>query len=170
MKTQATALGHPIHPMLIVFPLGLFPVAVIFDLIYWFGGHNPRWAEISYWIIAAGILGALLAAVFGLIDWLKIPDGTRAKTIGLVHGLTNVIVAGLFIVSWLLRRPNPTAPDGLDILLGVIAVLLALFAGWLGGELVYRLNMGVDEGAHLDAPNSLSGRAASDSVRGVRRV
>src|SRR5439155_554695 len=45
MKAQATALGHPIHPMLIVFPLGLFPVAVIFDLIYWFGGHNPRWAR-----------------------------------------------------------------------------------------------------------------------------
>src|SRR3954467_4885907 len=170
MKAQATFLGHAVHPMLIVFPLGLFPVAVIFDLIYWFGSHNPRWAEISYWVIAAGILGALLAAVFGLIDWLKIPDGTRAKTIGLAPGPTHVIVAGLFIVSWLLRRPNPTAPDGLDILLGVIAVLLALFAGWLGGELVYRLNMGVDEGAHLDAPNSLSGRAASDSVRGVRRV
>ncbi len=169
MKAQATALGHPIHPMLIVFPLGLFPVAVIFDLIYWFN-HNPRWAEVSYWIIAAGIVGALLAAVFGLIDWLKIPSGTRAKTIGLVHGLTNVIVAGLFIVSWLLRRPNPAAPDFLDIMLGIIAVVLALFAGWLGGELVYRLNVGVDEGAHLDAPNSLSGRSARERASGSRPV
>jgi uncharacterized membrane protein len=152
--------------MLIVFPLGLFPIAVIFDLIYWFGQHEPRWAEVSYWVIAAGIIGALLAAVFGLIDWLKIPDGTRAKAIGLVHGITNVIVAGLFIVSWLLRRPNPTAPALLDIVLGIIGVLLALFSGWLGGELVYRLNMGVDEGAHLDAPNSLSGRPASDRAVG----
>jgi len=66
----------------------------------------------------------------------------------------------------LLRRPNPAAPDLLDITLGIIAVLLALFSGWLGGELVYRLNMGVDEGAHLDAPSSLSGRPASDrSIR-----
>jgi uncharacterized membrane protein len=169
MKAQATSLGHPIHPMLIVFPLGLFPVAVIFDLIYWFT-KNAHWADVSYWIIAAGIIGALLAAVFGLMDWLKVPDGTRAKTVGLVHGITNVVVAGLFIVSWLLRRPNPAAPDLLDISLGIIGVLLALFSGWLGGELVYRLNMGVDEGAHLDAPSSLSGRPASDSVRGSRRV
>src|SRR5205809_3255285 len=144
MRAQATSLGHPIHPMLIVFPLGLFPVAVIFDLIYWFT-KNGHWADISYWIIAAGILGALLAAVFGFIDWLKIPDGTRAKTVGLVHGVTNVIVAGLFIVSWLLRRPNPAAPDLVDIILGVIAVLLALFSGWLGGELVYLLTMGGEE-------------------------
>jgi uncharacterized membrane protein len=165
MRAQATFLGHPIHPMLIVFPLGLFPVAVIFDLIYW-STKNPIWAEVSYWVIAAGIIGALLAAVFGLIDWLKIPDGTRAKMVGLVHGITNVVVAGLFIVSWLLRRPNPTAPHLLDIVLGIIGVLLALFSGWLGGELVYRLNMGVDEGAHLDAPNSLSGRPASDRAAG----
>src|SRR5437763_13418917 len=115
MKAQATFLGHSVHPMMIVFPLWLFPVAVIFDPIYWFGHHEPRWAELSYWVIAAGIIGALVAAVFGLIDWLKIPDGTRPKTIGLVHGLTNVIVAGLFIVSWLLRRPQPTAPDGHNI-------------------------------------------------------
>ena len=79
-------------------------------------------------------------------------------------------MAGLFIVSWLLRRPNPTDPDGLDILLGLIAVLLALFGGWLGGELVERLNVGVDEGAHPNAPNSLSGRPATDSVRGSRRA
>jgi uncharacterized membrane protein len=168
MKAQATLVGHPVHPMLIVFPLGLLPVAVIFDLIYWFGHHDARWAEISYWLIAAGIIGALLAAVFGLTDWLKIPDGTRAKTIGLVHGITNLIVAVLFIVSWLLRRPNPTAPDGLEILLGVIGVLLALVGGWLGGELVYRLNIGVDEGAHPDAPSSLSGRPPSERIGGTR--
>ena len=167
MKAQATFLGHAVHPMLIVFPLGLFPVAVIFDLIYWFT-HTPRWAEMSYWIIAAGIIGALLAAVFGLIDWLKIPSGTRAKSVGLLHGITNVIVAGLFIVSWLLRRPNPAAPDLLDIVLGIVAVVLALFAGWLGGELVYRLNIGVDQGAHPDAPNSLSGRRASHRVSSPR--
>src|SRR5207248_11398569 len=102
--------------------------------------------------------------------WVKIPDGTRAETVGLVHGVTNVIVAGLFIVSWLLRRPNPAAPDLLEIVLGIIGVLLALFSGWLGGELVYRLNMGVDEGAHLDAPNSLSSRPASERASGSRAV
>ena len=169
MKARARALGHPIHPMLIAFPLGLFPVAVIFDITHWFT-QNGRWADISFWLIAAGIIGGLLAAVFGFTDWLKIPAGTRAKAIGLLHGGVNVIVVGLFIVSWLLRRPNPAAPGTLDIALGVIAVLLALFSGWLGGELVFRLNMGVDEGAHLDSPNSLSGRPATEKAGGPRPV
>ena len=110
MESKAKLLGHPIHPMLIVFPLGLLPVAAIFDIIYLYT-DNGHWADVSYWIIAAGVIGGLVAAVFGLIDWLGIPNGTRAKSIGLVHGLTNVVVVVLFIVSWLLRRPNPAAPD-----------------------------------------------------------
>jgi uncharacterized membrane protein len=160
MKAKATFLGHPIHPMLIVLPLGLFPVASIFDIIY-LSTDNGHWADVSYWIIAAGIIGALIAAVFGFIDWLGIPEGTRAKYIGLIHGVSNFIVALLFIVSWFMRRPDPTTPSLLAIVLGWIGIAIALFAGWLGGELVYRLNMGVDEGANLDAPSSLSGRPAS---------
>ena len=169
MKARVTSLGHPIHPMLIVFPFGLLPVAVIFDIIYWKTG-NGHWADISYWLIAAGVIGGLLAAVFGFIDWLKIPDGTRAKAIGLLHGVVNVVVVGLFIVSWLLRRPNPAAPGTLEIVLGIIAVALALFSGWLGGELVYRLNIGVDEGAHADSPSSLSGRPATDRASGPKPI
>ena len=91
MKATATLLGHPIHPMLIVFPLGLLPVASIFDIIYLYT-NNGQWAGVSYWVIAAGVIGGLIAAVFGLIDWLGIPSGTRAKFIGLIHGLTNVVV------------------------------------------------------------------------------
>src|SRR5438477_6663406 len=124
MKATARSLGHPIHPMLIVFPLGLLPVAAIFDIIYLYTA-NGHWADVSYWIIAAGVIGGLVAAVFGLIDWLGIPNGTRAKSIGLVHGLTNVVVVVLFIVSWLLRRPNPAAPDLLPIVLGFVAVGLS---------------------------------------------
>jgi uncharacterized membrane protein len=67
-----------------------------------------------------------------------------------------VIVVVLFVVSWLLRRPNPAAPDLIPIVLGFIAVALSFLSGWLGGELVYRLNIAVDEGAHPDAPSSLS--------------
>jgi uncharacterized membrane protein len=169
MKASARVLGHPIHPMLIAFPLGLFPVAVIFDIIHW-STQNGRWADISFWLIAAGIIGGLLAAVFGFVDWLKIPPGTRAKAIGLLHGGVNVFVVGLFIISWLLRRPDPASPGMLEIALGIIAILLALFSGWLGGELVFRLNMGVDEGAHLDSPNSLSGRPATEKAGGPRPV
>jgi uncharacterized membrane protein len=160
MKAKATFLGHPIHPILIVFPLGLFPVASIFDIIY-LCTDNGHWADVSYWIIAAGVIGALVAAVFGFVDWLGIPAGTRAKYIGLIHGISNLIVALLFILSWLMRRPGPTTPSLLAILLGWIGVGIALFAGWLGGELVYRLKVAVDEGANLNAPSSLSDRPAS---------
>jgi len=72
--------------MLIVFPLGLLTVAAIFDIIY-MSMHNGHLADLSYWMIASGIIGGLIAAVFGLIDWLGIPEGTRAKYIGLTHGL-----------------------------------------------------------------------------------
>ena len=167
MKAKARLLGHPIHPMLIVFPLGLLTVAAIFDIIY-LSTHNAQWADVSYWMIASGIIGGLIAAVFGVADWLGIPEGTRAKYIGLIHGLSNVVVVVLFIVSWFMRRPNPTAPDMLAIILGWIGILIALFAGWLGGELVYRLNVGVEHGANLDAPNSLSGRPAGDRIAANR--
>src|SRR4051794_20517907 len=103
MESKAKALGHPIHPMLIVFPLGLLITAVVFDIIYLITDHG-RWSDYGWHLIAAGIIGGLLAAVFGLIDWLAIPRGTRAKSIGLWHGIGNVVVVVLFGVSWLLRK------------------------------------------------------------------
>jgi uncharacterized membrane protein len=163
MRAKARLLGHPIHPMLIVFPLGLLSVAVIFDVIH-VSTQSGHVADVSYWMIASGIVGGLIAAVFGVIDWLSIPEGTRAKYIGLMHGPSNVVVMILFIVSWLMRRPNPTAPSMTAMTLGWVGIVIALFGGWLGGELVYRLNVGVDRGANLDASNSLSGRPAVEGL------
>ena len=91
MESRAKLLGHPVHPMLIVLPLGLFIGAIVFDGIYLWQG-NPTFASIGYWNIAAGVVGGLLAAVFGLIDWLAIPAGTRGKGNGPLHGGSNVIV------------------------------------------------------------------------------
>src|SRR5688572_24815953 len=100
MESKAKILGHPIHPMLIVFPLGLFIAALVFDILY-LATDNPIWATVSFWNITGGIIGGLLAAVFGLWDWLAIPGGTRAKSVGLWHGVTNVVVVLLFVISWL---------------------------------------------------------------------
>ncbi len=161
MESRVKLFGHPIHQMLIVFPLGLLGTAVIFDIIYLATGAG-KWAEIAFWMIAAGILGCLTAAVFGLIDWLAIPDGTRAKAVGLWHGIGNVVVVGLFIISWLLSLNRPTEPPAVALVLAFVGLALALVTGWLGGELVDRLGVGVDPGAHLDAPSSLSGRPASE--------
>lgn len=172
MKAKARLFGHPIHQMLIVFPLGLLGASLLFDILHLATG-GEHWALVSYYMIAAGILSGLVAAPFGTIDWLSIPGGTRAKRIGLLHGGGNVVVLLLFILSWLLRRDAPTAPGGLEIGLAAAGVLLALVTGWLGGELVDRLGIGVDEGANVDAPSSLSGqpahRGASHSVSSTGR-
>jgi uncharacterized membrane protein len=155
MESKVKFAGHPVHPMLIVFPLGLLATAVIFDIIYLVSG-NSRWTVVAFYMIGAGIIGGLAAAIFGTLDWLAIPVGTRARRIGLWHGVGNVVVVALFILSWLLRRGNPELPPTGAIVAGICAVVIALVTGWLGGELVDRLGVGVDDGAHLDSPSSLS--------------
>jgi uncharacterized membrane protein len=168
MESKAKLLGHPIHPMLIPFPLGLLATALLFDLIDVIGDGWSSLSRAAFYMIAAGIISGLLAAVFGAIDWTAIPGGTRAKRIATFHGLGNVVIVALFAVAWLLRNDDP--PDdasGLPIVLEAIGVLGALVTGWLGGELVDRLGVGVDPGANLDAPSSLSGRLAGDRVGAV---
>jgi uncharacterized membrane protein len=156
MESRLKLLGHPIHPMLIVLPLGLFSIAVLFDVVYLVTG-NEAFAEVAYWNITVGIVGGLLAALFGLIDWWAIPKDTRAKSVGLWDGLGNATIVVLFILTWLLRLPNYAyAPDVVPFVLGLIGVGLALVTAWLGGELVYRLRVAVDDGANLNASNSLS--------------
>jgi uncharacterized membrane protein len=159
MEARAKLFGHPIHQMLIVFPLGLLATSFFFD-IGWLATGRAGFGVAAFYMIAAGIIGGLLAAVFGLIDWLAIPSGTRAKAIGRWHAGGNVVVLALFAASWWMRRGAPELPPTMAIVLSGVAVGLALITGWLGGELVDRLGVGVDDGAHLDAPSSLSGRPA----------
>jgi uncharacterized membrane protein len=160
MESKAKFLGHPVHPMLIVLPLGLFIAGVVFDALYLWRG-SPTFATVGYWNIAGGIIGGLLAAIFGLVDWLAIPAGTRAKRIGLLHGGSNVVVVGTFALVWWTRSNSvDLAPTANVFLIELAALVLGSVAGWLGGELVDRLGVGVDDGAHLDAPSSLSGRPA----------
>jgi uncharacterized membrane protein len=154
MESRAKLFGHPIHQMLIVFPLGLLATSVIFDIIYLITG-NGYWTEMAFWMIAAGVIGGLIAAVFGLIDWLAIPENTRAKAVGILHAITNVLVLGLFTASWFLRRDMPSRTTMLAIGVSFLACVLSSVGAWFGGELVTRLGVGVDNGANLNAPNSL---------------
>jgi len=162
MESKAKVLGHAVHPIMIVFPLGLLGTSVIFDIIYMIWG-SPTMATVSYWMMAAGIIGGIIAAPFGLIDWAAIPSGTRAKSIGLMHGLTNVLVLMLFVGSWGMRYGQPDHPPTSASILSLIGFALSGLGGWLGGELVERLGVGVDEGAHLNAPNSLTSGSADTS-------
>jgi uncharacterized membrane protein len=162
MESRAKLFGHSIHQQLIPFPLGLLFTAVVFDVVHLITG-DTQWGLVSFWMIAAGVIGGLMAAPFGFIDWTAIPAGTRAKRVGAVHGLGNVVVVGLFGASWLLRNAGlETNPGTLPLVLSFAGGGLSIITGWLGGELVDRLGVGVEEGAHLNAPSSLSGRPATE--------
>jgi len=165
MEARAKLFGYSIHQMLIVLPLGLLVGAIIFDIVSFIAG-GMQWRTVSYWLIALGVLSGLLAAVFGFADWTKIPAGTRAKRVGSAHGLGNVVVVGLFIISWFLRGGPTHQPTALAYILSFVGGGIALVTGWLGGELVDRLGVGVDDGASLDAPSSLSGRPARGAAYG----
>jgi uncharacterized membrane protein len=143
--------------MLIVFPLGLLATAVIIDIVYFVAGALI-FAELSYYLIIAGLIGGAAAAPFGLIDWLAIPANTRAKRIGALHGGGNVIVMLLFVASALLRADLPSAPPVAAYVCSFAGAALALVTAWLGGELVDRLGIGVSDGAHVDASSSLRHR------------
>lgn len=171
MESRVKLFGHPVHPMLIVFPLGLLATAVIFDILYLIFG-NRLLPTASYYMIAAGVLGGLLAAIFGFIDWLALPNGSRAKNIGLWHAIGNVTIVALFAVSWFLRGDNVDfIPDSLALILSFAGAALALITAWIGGELVYRLGVGVDPGANVNAPNSITEQSAAStpSKRTVNR-
>jgi uncharacterized membrane protein len=155
--------------MLVVFPLGLLATSFFFDIIRMAGG-GERFGVASFYMIAAGVIGGLVAALFGLIDWLAIPANTRARQVGALHGIGNVVVVGLFILSWAARYSDPPHPGGGAFILSLLGVLLALVTGWLGGELVERLGIGVDEGAHADSPSSLSSEPATGRWTPSRRL
>jgi uncharacterized membrane protein len=140
--------------MLVVFPLGLLATSVVFDIIYLASGRQIM-AVVAYWMMAAGIVGALIAAPFGLIDWLAIPAGTRAKRIGAMHGGGNLIVSLLFIISFI-SRDVAYAPGLVSMALSFAGAILVLFTAWLGGELVDRLGVGVEDNANVNAPSSLA--------------
>lgn len=170
MESHAKAAGHALHPILIVFPLGLLSASVLFDVAYLFTDAR-EFSIVSFWTIVGGLLGGLIAAVPGWIDWFAIPTGTRAKRVGLVHGAGNVVVLILFAISWLLRRDEPSyVPSTMALVLSFAGFGLAALTGWLGSELVERLGVGVDDHANLNAPNSLSKRPASDTQQVVGSV
>lgn len=167
MESRAKILGHPIHQMLVPFPFGLLATAVIFDIIGLLmddAANKELMATVAHYMISAGIISGFVAAPFGWIDWFAIPQGTRAKTVGLTHGVGNMVVLLLYIGSWWLRRDDPARPETLALALSFAGFALAGVTGWLGGELVDRLAVGVDDGAHLNSPNSLSGRPASENA------
>jgi uncharacterized membrane protein len=167
MESQTKLFGHAVHQQLIPLPIGLFAGAVAFDLLHRVTGDG-KWGMVASATTGAGIIGGLVAAPFGTSDWLAIPEGTRAKQIGAIHGLGNVAVLGLFAASWWLRRDNPYEARPLPFALSLAGIGLVAGTGWLGGELVSRLGVGIDRGAHLNSPSSLTEQPAHAAEDGIR--
>lgn len=161
VESRAKFLGHALHQQLVLLPVGLLLGAVGCDLVARFA-DRPNLARTAATLLVVGVIAGAVAAVVGLIDWAALPGGTRAKRVATRHGVGNLIVLALFAAAWGWRE-RPTEPSTAPLVLEVIAAIGLLITGWLGGELVGRLAVGVDRGAHLDAPNSLSGRRASES-------
>lgn len=141
MKTKASVAGHPIHPMLVPLPIGLWIFSLVCDLVYLFKG-TVEWSTVALYSLAGGIVGALLAAVPGLIDLLAM-KGARVKRIGLWHLGINLAVVALYLANlyWRLHAGTAAGP----VLLSVLAVLMLAVSGWLGGEMVYVHKVAVDE-------------------------
>src|SRR4051812_7960642 len=109
MKARFRVFGHPLHPILNVFPAALFSVAIICDLLY-FALGTAKWAHMAYWCIGAGIIGGVIAAPWGFFDWRTIPEKTRAKRVGAIHGIGNLMAVALFAISWALRGARIESP------------------------------------------------------------
>ena len=144
MQSRATIAGHPIHPMLIPFPLALWVTSFVVDILFYFLRH-PTLLVISKFMLAAGCLGALAAAIAGFIDWLAIQNGDVKKTANW-HARLNVIALVVFAISFFLRLGSYSEWVGrkltIPFLLSLVGVILITISGWLGGELVFRYGIG----------------------------
>lgn len=137
MEGRTKGDGRPIHRILIPFPLGLLATSFFFD-IAWLLFGRPQLSNVSWWMILAGVVTALVAAMFCVMDYRTIPAGTQAKRIGKLHAGGNLVVVGLFAASWILRRDDPSHPEIVAIILSGCAITLAVVTGWLGSRLIER--------------------------------
>ena len=140
MSTPASIRHHPIHPMLVGIPIGLWVFATVADLVHLLGAGEPLWKDIARYCIGGGLVGAVLAAIPGLVDLASIPD-RRVRKIALTHMTVNLIAVALFASSLWLRAGDPLGGVPVAVSAGGLVVLGG--GGWLGGELVFVRGVGV---------------------------
>lgn len=142
MGTPAIIAKHPIHPMLVVFPIGLWIFSLVSDFIFLLGG-NADWNNVAFYTMAGGLIGSLLAAVPGFFDMFSISDPKVGK-MAWNHMILNLIATAVFALN-LFLRVGAAAGAPLPVFLSVLGILFIAAAGWLGGEMVYVHGMGVQQ-------------------------
>jgi uncharacterized membrane protein len=142
MKTPASIAGHPIHPMLVPIAIGCWLFSFACDLLAMLVGGSTPWPTLAYYTMIGGIVGALMAAVPGLIDLLSLPSG-YTKSVAIKHMSINLLVVAIYVFNAYTRHGG--APGtGLPFILSVVTILMLLVSGWLGGKMVYEAGVGVD--------------------------
>ena len=143
MSSPASFKAHPLHPIIVPLPIGLWIFSIVSDLIFKFGYGGPVWNDVAFYTLAGGIVGALIAALPGLIDLLSL-ENPKTKSIAVWHMVINLLAVVLYCVNlWL--RMHRAPGDNLPIILSAIGIVLIIISGWLGGELVYVRGVAVQQ-------------------------
>ncbi|WP_404785130.1 DUF2231 domain-containing protein [Altericista sp. CCNU0014] len=142
ITSTVSVAGHPLHPLLVTFPVAFLVGAAATDIGFW-SSNDAFWARASLWLIGAGFITGIVAALTGILDFLKI-DRVRKRSAGWVHLFGNVAALLITLVNWILRYSNPVEaviPQG--IVLSILVSVILGVTGWYGGELAYRHKIGV---------------------------
>jgi len=142
MNTPASIRRHPIHPMLVALPIGLWIASLACDILYHAGSHNPFWKGVAFYAIAGGVAAALLAAIPGFIDYLSLTN-RRTRKIATMHMVLNLIVVAMFLFNLGIRYNASPGAEMFAVMLSVVAIVFLSVSGWLGGVLVYEHHVGV---------------------------
>jgi uncharacterized membrane protein len=146
MRSRANIYKHPIHPMLIVFPIGLWVFSFVCDLVALNSAADAAvfWSDMSFFTMLGGVIGALAAAVPGFVDYLGLKD-RRLKQIATTHMVLNLVIVALYVFNLGLRMNRSVVNFQPVVLLSAIALGLLVVSGWLGGSLVYVHGVAVEE-------------------------
>jgi uncharacterized membrane protein len=143
--TPSRIAGHPVHPMLVTIPIGLWVFALVSDLLHRFGARGQSWDSVALYCTGGGVVGAVFAAIPGLIDLISLTDA-KIKKLGLAHMAVNLLAVLTFSLSFVLRL-GPERGGSVPLWLSVVGVALIGVSGWLGGEMVYVHGVGVERAA-----------------------
>jgi uncharacterized membrane protein len=176
MRTPAQIGGHPIHPMLVAIPIGLWVFSLVADFIALRSGSPETWHAAALYTMVGGIIGALAAAVPGLIDLLSLKE-PAIKSTAIKHMALNLTIVALYAINvWM--RVNASVSPNVPLILSVVAIAMLLVSGWLGGKMVYEAGVAVhteDLAAPAqrwssERPASQSWSPSSTGMRGERAM
>jgi uncharacterized membrane protein len=147
MTTRVTVAGHPLHPMLVTLPIGLWVFSLVCDFVFVSNG-DTRWETTAYFTLGGGIVGALLAAVPGLLDFIGLHDA-RERRVATTHLVLNLGIVAIQAINFWLRSMPEYGGSRLPLGISIVAIAALLVSGWLGGQLVHVL--GVTQPHHESA-------------------